>query len=474
MNPGSPDYVVPFAIDLDGPVDVGALAAAVRDVVGRHEPLHSVFEDTASGVVQVARPVELDLSPIVVAPGTLDDALAALGSGGFDLTREVPVRIRIFERAPERYTVAVTAHHIAVDGLSFGPLTRDLMTAYAARRAGREPGWPELPVGYGRFAQWQRSVSATTAPADVAYWSERLRGTPELLELPTDRPRKPAAPGLRDGWRSRSTPNCTAPWTQWPVAAGSPFMVVQSALALTLAVLSGSEDITVGTPTSGRPDPALDDLVGMFAGTVVLRTRVDHRQTFAEFLAAVRTTDLEAFAHADLPFDQVVDAVAPVRSATHHPLFQVMLAYQNFGGTELLLDDVAVRRRNIESAVSRYDLELSLREMRADDGAAAGLDGDLVYPAELFDSATIARWSELLHHILSTVVADPSRTLGDLEWVTPAEAAALVPSRGPKAPAPQTLPELLAADRTGVAARCGSEELTYRELDARSTGGPAA
>ncbi|WP_230989936.1 non-ribosomal peptide synthase/polyketide synthase [Rhodococcus oxybenzonivorans] len=471
MNPGSPDYVVPFAIDLDGPVDVGALAAAVRDVVGRHEPLHSVFEDTASDVVQVARPVDLDLSPIVVASGTLDDALAALGSRGFDLTREVPVRIRIFERAPECYTVAVAAHHIAVDGLSFGPLTRDLMTAYAARRAGREPGWPELPVGYGRFAQWQRSVSATTAPADVAYWSERLQGTPELLELPTDRPRMPAA--TRTAGRVAFTVDAELHGAVDAVARScgvTPFMVVHSALALTLAVLSGSEDIAVGTPTSGRPDPALDDLVGMFAGTVVLRTRVDHRQTFTEFLAAVRDTDLEAFAHADLPFDQVVDAVAPVRSATHHPLFQVMLAYQNFGETELLLDDVAVRRRNIESAVSRYDLELSLREMRADDGAAAGLDGDLVYPAELFDSATIARWSELLHHILSTVVADPSRTLGDLEWVTPAEAAALVPSRGPKAPAPQTLPELLAADRTGVAARCGSEELTYRELDARSNG----
>ncbi|MDV7269195.1 condensation domain-containing protein, partial [Rhodococcus oxybenzonivorans] len=245
-------------------------------------------------------------------------------------------------------------------------------------------------------------------------------------------------------------------------------MVVHSALALTLAVLSGSEDIAVGTPTSGRPDPALDDLVGMFAGTVVLRTRVDQRQTFTEFLAAVRDTDLEAFAHADLPFDQVVDAVAPVRSATHHPLFQVMLAYQNFGGTELRLDEVAVRRRSIESAVSRYDLELSLSEMRADDGAAAGLTGDLVYPAELFDSSTVVRWSELLHHILSTVVADPSRALGDLEWVTPAEAAALVPSRGPKALAAQTLPELLTADRTGIAARCGNEELAYRELDARS------
>ncbi|MDV7269252.1 condensation domain-containing protein, partial [Rhodococcus oxybenzonivorans] len=192
------------------------------------------------GVVQVARPVELDLSPIAVAPGTLDDELAALGSHGFDLTREVPIRIRIFERAPERYTVAVAAHHIAVDGLSFGPLTRDMMTAYVARRAGREPGWPELPVGYGRFAQWQRSVSATTAPADVAYWSERLRGTPELLELPTDRPRMPAA--TRTAGRVAFAVDAALHGAVDAVARScgvTPFMVVHSALALTLAVLSG-------------------------------------------------------------------------------------------------------------------------------------------------------------------------------------------------------------------------------------------
>ncbi|MCQ4120973.1 non-ribosomal peptide synthase/polyketide synthase [Rhodococcus tibetensis] len=469
MNPGSADYVVPFAIDLDGPVDVSALAAAVRDVVGRHEPLHSVFEDTSSGVVQVARPVDLHLSPIAVAPGALDDALAAVSGHGFDLTREVPVRIRIFQRAPELYTVAVAAHHIAVDGLSFGPLTRDMMTAYAARRAGHEPGWPELPVGYRQFARWQRSVSAAAAPADITYWSERLQGSPELLPLPTDRPRVPASARTAGKVAFSVDPALHRAVDGVARSCGvTPFMVMHSALALTLAVLSGSEDIAVGTPTSGRPDPALDDLVGMFAGTVVLRTQVDSRSTFAEFLATVRDNDLEAFAHADLPFDQVVDAVAPVRSATHHPLFQVMLAYQNFGETELQLDDVAVRRRSIESAVSRYDLELSLRETRDHDGTPAGLDGDLVYPAELFDSATVVRWSELLHRILSAAVADPSRTLGDIELVTPAETAALVPSLGPKAPEPQTLPELLRGDRPGVAARCGNEELTYRELDARS------
>ncbi|MFZ2177037.1 MAG: amino acid adenylation domain-containing protein, partial [Rhodococcus sp. (in: high G+C Gram-positive bacteria)] len=457
MNPGSADYVVPFAVDLDGPVDVDALTAAVRDVISRHEPLRTVFRETDTGVVQTPSEPALDLNPLIVDEDGLEQAITALTSTGFDLTSAPPVRVQLLHCAG-RWTVVVAAHHIVLDGMSLAPLTRDLLTAYRARRDGHAPDWAELPVRYGDYARWQRQIVADSS--DLTYWQSALDGLPELLPLPTDRP--------------RTTPATTAAHVPFTVdesvhrgisdlarrAGATPFMVVHSALAATLSVLSGTSDIAIGTPVSGRTDPMLDHLVGMFVGTVVLRTRVDPNRSFTDLLAAVRTADLAAYAHADQPFERVVDAVSPARSTTHHPLFQVLLAYQSGIDTELTFDNLTVRSRNLTSAVSRYDLEVQLRAHHS------GLDGVISYPTELFDHTTITRWAALFQTVLTAAVTEPSTAIGDLDLLEPSERA-LVPAVGGDSAPEVMFPDLLVGS-TGVAVCCGDTELTYRELDQRA------
>ncbi|TQC40146.1 amino acid adenylation domain-containing protein, partial [Rhodococcus sp. WS4] len=469
INPRSADYLVPFAVDLDGDVDVDALAAAVRDVVTRHEPLRTVFPDTDSGPVQAVHAAQLDLTPETTGAEGVDAAIGALAGRGFDLTGEVPVRIRIFERAPGSYTVAVVVHHIVMDGLSFAPLIRDLVTAYESRRAGHAPAWADLAVRYSDYARWEREVQSASAQQHLEFWIAELDGLPELLPLPTDRPR--ASPGQLTAGQVPFRMDAELHLAVEDLARthkSTTFMVVHAALAVALSVVSGSNDLSVGTPVSGRTDPALDDLVGMFVGTVVLRSRVDPRATFADFLASVRAADLAAFAHADVPFDQVVDAVGHDRAGGHTPLFQVMLAYENFTHGEAAFEGVTVRNRDVASTVSRFDLEVTIRELHGEGRRASGLDGEIRYPVELFDDATIARWAGLLQRILRAATADPLVVVGEIDVIDAAERAALVPLAGPAAVEPVTLPNLLRGDLEGVALRFEGSDTTYRQLDARA------
>ncbi|MCK8675732.1 amino acid adenylation domain-containing protein, partial [Rhodococcus sp. HM1] len=368
------------------------------------------------------------LDPVPVPADRLDDALAACAATGFDVATDLPLRVTLFELGDDEHVLAVIAHHIAADGASLAPLARDVMTAYLARSSGSAPAWEPLPVQYADFALWQRgwlgdpADPESVAGRQLAFWRDRLAGAPELLSLPTDRPRPPQQSFRGDTVRFDIAPELYRRIGAIAQAhAATPFMTVHAALAALLARLSGSDDISIGSPVSGRGDRALDELVGMFVGTVVLRTPVSGGRSFAEHLQAVRAIDLDSFEHTDVPFELVVDTVAAGRSAAYSPLFQVMLAFQNNEAAHLELPGLTVDATEIATDTTKFDLHLLLSEVPGDDGGPVALSGALSYATDLFDRATAAAFADRFVRLLTAAVDTPDVPIGDLDLLTPTE-----------------------------------------------------
>ena len=338
-------YNMPVALRLGGRLDVEALGAALADVVGRHESLRTLFAAPGGIPQQVVMPPErADFGWHVVDAGgwpadRLEEAIGAVVRHAFDLATEIPLRATLFRIADEEHVLVAVVHHIAADGWSIAPLVGDLGVAYAARCAGQAPGWAPLAVQYVDYTLWQRAqfgeLDDPDSPiaAQLAYWEQALAGMPERLQLPTDRP----YPAVADYRGASLTVEWPAELQQRVRAVArehnaTSFMVIQAALAVLLAKLSASSEVAVGFPIAGRRDPALDELVGFFVNTLVLRVDLAGDPTVAEVLAQVQQRSLAAFEHQDVPFEVLVERLNPTRSLAHHPLVQVMLAWQNFPG----------------------------------------------------------------------------------------------------------------------------------------------
>ncbi|MBF6484426.1 amino acid adenylation domain-containing protein, partial [Nocardia otitidiscaviarum] len=447
VSAGSAAYNLPFALRLSGSLDTEALAYALDDVVTRHEVLRTVYPETADGPVQLVLPAgspeaAVRLAPVRVTSEEAFAAVAELAATPFDVTREVPIRVRLLEisdLAPgsrREYVLAVVAHHIAADASSMGPLVRDIMTAYAARTGGYEPGWQPLAVQYADYALWQRAVLGdehdpeSIAAQQIDYWRTALADLPDLLELPTDRPR-PAVASLA-GARVDVTIDADTHAGLVRLARehnATMFMVVHTAFAVLLARLSGSGDIAIGTPVAGRGERELDDLIGMFVNTVVFRTRLDGGDAFADVLARQRDIDLQAFSHADIPFERLVEVLSPPRTTAHHPLFQVGLSFQNMARAALELPGLTIAGVDADLDVSQFDLHLIVSDGYDEHGAPAGIGGFITYATDLFDERTVAGFVERLNRLLAAVVADSAARVGDIDLLAPAERAELLHTR---------------------------------------------
>ncbi|WP_153349224.1 non-ribosomal peptide synthetase, partial [Nocardia aurantia] len=411
-------YNIPAAVRLSGRLDLAALRAAIADVVTRHETLRTIYPSHDGIAYQQVLPSgraipEPDIVELTGAE--LLPALYEFAGRGFDVTEQTPARLRLYRLDATEHVLVVVVHHIATDGFSMTPLVRDLMTAYVARSAGSEPGWTPLPVQYADYALWQRDVLGSEddrrslIAQQLSYWQDALAGLPDELRLST-RPR-PAVAGYHAGTHRFQVPaDLIEALNRVGHAHGTTlFMVVHSAFAALLARLSGTDDIAVGIPVAGRGDRALDDLVGMFVNTLVLRARVDSGASFAELLAQVREHDLQAFAHADVPFERLVEVLNPARSQARHPLFQVMLSFQNLGRTALELPGLAVTALDLDQPAAKFDLQLTLSET---DGI--GMSAELTYAADLFDDDYAAIFAERFLRVLDAVASDPTECVGDL------------------------------------------------------------
>ncbi|MBC9710975.1 amino acid adenylation domain-containing protein [Streptomyces sp. TRM66268-LWL] len=425
LETDNPAYNIPVAVRLKGALDVAALRAAVRDVVVRHEALRTRYPDTDGRPRQEivdAAAVRVDLPVSVLS----EEAVRAAARRGFDLAAELPLRAELFRLSDEEHVLLLVVHHIAADGWSVGPLGTDLARAYEARRAGEAPAWSPLPVQYADYTLWQRELLGSVSDEQLTYWRAVLDGLPEELELPADRPR-PAAPTHRGGQvEFRIDGALHAAVAALARAQGaSTFMVLQAALATLLSKLGAGEDIPLGSPVAGRTDPALDDLVGLFVNTLVLRTDLSGNPTFRELLDRVRATDLAAYAHQDLPFEALVDALAPTRSLSRHPLFQTMLTLHNTPDSAVQLAGTESEPLLLGTGTAKADLAFELFERRTDEGAPDGIDAVLEYSSDLFDEATARSFAERLAHLLGALTGAPDRPVGEAEVLLPAESAAV-------------------------------------------------
>ncbi|MEV6395100.1 condensation domain-containing protein [Streptomyces sp. NPDC051907] len=438
MEGPSPTYNVPLVLRLAGTLDRAALADAVADVVARHESLRTVFPDVDGAPVQrvldaaEARPA---LRARDVEPAGLAAALRQEAAHAFDLAVEPPIRTALLRTGPDEHVLLVLVHHIATDDWSTTPLTRQLSQAYTARLDGAPPAWEPLPVQYADFAVWQRDVLGEESDPDsemaehLAYWKQELTGAPELLSLPLDRPRPPVASGrgrrVPFGWDAGTQASLDALARETGTTV---FMTVQAAVAELLTRLGAGTDIPLGAAFSGRTDESLDDLIGFFTNTLVLRTDTSGAPTFRQLVLRTRETNLSAHAHQDCPFDRLVDALKPARSLGHHPLFQVMLAYQNAGRNDLSLPGLSVVVEEIDTEAAKFDLALVFSEGGpvAAPAGPSGMTGSLHYAADLFDESTAKTMTERLVRLVRAAAADPDRPLSRVDVLSAPERALLL------------------------------------------------
>ncbi|MFG1796632.1 amino acid adenylation domain-containing protein [Nocardia sp. NPDC049149] len=485
-------YNVPLVLRMNGKLDVDALVVALHAVQGRHETLRTVFPEAggepAQQVLDLAS-AAITLFVATVTPDAVDEAVRRFAAPGFDLAGMVPMRAALISVSPEgdqgvqnpaevsdEHVLVLVVHHIAMDGWSLQPMAVDVATAYRAACAGRSPEWDELAIQYADYTLWQQDTLGAESDAEsvlsrqLDYWRGALDGIPELLTVPADR-RRPPVPSYQGG-----LVECTVdPFTHKElrtVATSnnvSMFMVLHAALAVLLHRMTGLDDITVGSPVAGRGHPALDRLIGMFVNTLVLRTSIDPDARFTDLLHTVRDTDLDAFAHADVPFERLVEVLNPARSQAHHPLFQVMLSVQNQPAGGLELPELRIEAADIDTGIAKFDLQFTLTEAQTPEREPAGITLTVNYASDLFDEQTALRLGKRLVRLLAAIAANPTTAVGDLELLDPAEWSGLAPVRGAEADRPVTFPEVFEAaaniDRAAIALRADDTQVSYDALD---------
>ncbi|MFE6993840.1 condensation domain-containing protein, partial [Streptomyces pharetrae] len=390
---------------------------ALDGLVARHEALRTTFAEQDGQPWQLVRPphpVDLVADDLTTAPdprAALEELLEREAATPFDLAAGPLLRARLARTAADEHVLALAVHHIVTDGWSLGVLGRDLGELYAAAHERRRPELPELPVRYADHAAWQRARTEQ-AERQLAHWREKLDGVPPL-ELPTDRPRP--AVRTRDG--ALVTFALPAELTdrlreRGREADATLYMALLTACTVLLSRWADQDDFAVGTVTAGRERPELHDVVGMFVNTLVLRNQVRPGMSFRALLEQVRGTVLDAFAHQDVPFERLVDALQPERDTSRTPLFQVMVALHNLGAEAPALPGLDAEPVLPPVRHATFDLAFDFVE------ADGGVTGHLEYNTGLFDEDTVRRLADRLRLLLEAAVRDPDRDVRALELMT--------------------------------------------------------
>ncbi|QAW05417.1 nonribosomal peptide synthetase DhbF [Bacillus subtilis] len=480
----SPTYNIPVTVRLSGELDQGLLKAALYDLVCRHESLRTIFPESQGTSYQHILDADQacpELHVTEIAEKELSDRLAEAVRYNFDLAAEPAFRAELFVIGPDEYVLLLLVHHIVGDGWSLTPLTRDLGTAYAARCHGRSPEWAPLAVQYADYALWQQELLGnednpnSLIAGQLAFWKETLKNLPDQLELPTDysRPAEPSHDG--DMIHFRIEPEFHKRLQELArTNRVSLFMVLQSGLAALLTRLGAGTDIPIGSPIAGRNDDALGDLVGLFINTLVLRTDTSGDPSFRELLDRVREVNLAAYDNQDLPFERLVEVLNPARSRATHPLFQIMLAFQNTPDAELHLPDMESSLRINSVGSAKFDLTLEISEDRLADGTPNGMEGLLEYSTDLFKRETAQALADRLMRLLEAAESDPDEQIGNLDILAPEERSSMVADwqsvseKIPHACLPEQFEKQAALRPDAIAVVYEDQALSYAELNERA------
>ncbi len=478
LHPGGTEYVAPWTWRVRGPLDVDALRAAWRVAVRRHEVLRTRYRAVDGEPVQVVDDdvsVDLPMTDLSALPPAEQDRRIAeetadLVGTPFDLGRDTPLRLRLLLLSAEHHMLLMAVHHIAFDGWSVGVLARELGELYSGFAAGTPVELPRPPVRYADFAAWQRNRADGPAMArQLAYWRARLAGL-RPTDLPTDRPR----PSTQDT-RGASTSFTVPAWLGRAARElgrtrrATPFMVLLAVFELLVGRYSGRSDVAVGTPIAGRTRADVRDLVGLFVSTLVLRVDLSGDPSFLDLLDRVRTAALEGYAHQDLPFERLVNELAPKRDLSRNPLFSHMFVLQDNETADFRGAGVSAESLPMPPRSAKFDLTLQLTERP--DGS---FDGVIEYATALFDRDTIVRLAGHYVELLTAATATPDVPTGRLSMLPAGERRQLVAGWNDTARAlpDVTVPELFdrQARRTpdAVAVTSAGETVSYRELAARA------
>ncbi|HYX22519.1 MAG TPA: condensation domain-containing protein, partial [Thermoanaerobaculia bacterium] len=486
LEPGSPLYNMPGALRIEGPLDGAVLAQCLGEIARRHEALRTVFGELDAAPegspVQVIRPAEPFPLPVVDLAGLPESAREALAlslireqaARPFDLTRGPLLRGLLVRLAEREHAVVLTLHHVAGDGWSLGLLGREIAALYPAFAAGRPSPLSDLPVQYADYALWQRSwLHGEVLEQEVAWWRRQLAGLPPLLELPTDRPR-PAVQSHRGASRPVRLPAALTRQAETLARreGATLFMVLLAGFQALLARASGQDELAVGSPVAGRTHRELEPLIGFFVNTLVLRGDLTGTPTFRELLGRVRDTALAAWLHQDVPFEKLVEELAPERSLARTALFQVMLVLQNAAVEGLEIETLSLRPVEVAAATAKFDLTLTL------EAREGGLSGTMTHATDLFDATTVDRLLAGFERLLAAATAadtGPELPAAELPLLGAAEQHQLLLEWGAirrEVPATSTLHGRFAAQarRTPAAPAltCGDLTVTYGELDRRA------
>jgi amino acid adenylation domain-containing protein/non-ribosomal peptide synthase protein (TIGR01720 family) len=479
MEPESPIYNIPAAVRLKGTLNVIALEKGLNELIRRHESLRTTFSTVAGRAVQEIHPAYNLKLPVVdlthLPEAERENEAMRLAHEevrrSFDLAKGPLLRLQLLRLGEEDHVLVVSMHHIISDGWSVGVLIRELTALYDAFLADRPSPLPDLPIQYADFAYWQRHwLEGEEMERQLAYWKEQLGDSPPVLELPTDRPR-PATQTFRGARTSFELPvelfKKLRDLSQQEDA--TLFMTLMAAYMTLLYRYSRQEDLCVGTPVANRSRAETESIIGFFVNTLVIRGDLSGAPSFRELLRRIRKVSLEAFAHQDVPFEKIVDALQPERDLSHSPLFQVMLVHQKSSTQTLQVPGLTLQPLQLDTGTAKFDLTLTVVE------EGERLRGEFEYNTDLFEATTIERMVTHFRLLLESVVEDPARSISTIPLLTQGERDQLLTKWGR---AERDWPQQLCVHRwfekqvqrspDSVAVAFGEERLTYRELNGRA------
>src|ERR1041385_4749932 len=478
LEPDNAAYNLSTAVQLSGHFELPIMARALNEIVRRHEILRTTIAEEHGQPVQVIHTARQVPVPLVDLTALSPDVKAAMArrlaneeaNRPFDLRRGPLLRATVLRLAAEDHVGLFTLHHIVTDGWSMEVLVKEFAGIYEAFTNGRPSPLHELPIQYADFAEWQREkLSGPALNSHLSYWKKQLRGSNGLLELPFDRPR-PLVQTYHGGHSSLSLPdklsNDLRSLTQREGC--TLFMTLLAAFQILLYRYSGEPDISVGIPVAGRSRPEVQNLIGFFLNTLVVRSKIDGAATFREFMQQVKETAVGAQAHQDVPFELIVEHVQPERSLTHSPLFQVMFNLLNSPEQPIALPGLDLKPFDARQNGSKFDMTLYVTE------ADAPLDLVLAYNTDLFDASTVDQMLRHFQTLLEGITAEPEIPLSQIPLVTGPELQQLILTWndtqrdfGPPRSIQALFDLSLARAPHAVAVTCGPESLTYLELDQR-------
>ncbi|MCW5312699.1 amino acid adenylation domain-containing protein [Nostoc sp. KVJ3] len=478
MEPGNPFYNISRSVLLKGSLNVAALEQSINEIVRRHEVLRTSFTDVDGQPVQkIASALNIKLPIIDLGELSQEEReveVRRLASSqarqSFDLTQDALLRTSLLRLEEEEHILVFTIHHIVADGWSAGVIVREVAALYKSFSGDKPSSLPNLTIQYADFAIWQRQWLQTEIQlSQMAYWKQQLGGNLPILQLPTDRPR-PAIQtfrGRKQSWQiSKVLTEALKSFSRRE--AVTLFMTLLAAFKTLLYRYTNQADILIGSPIANRNRSEIEPLIGFFVNTLVLRTDLSENPSFKELLRRVREVTLDAYAHQDLPFEQLVEELQPQRNLSHTPLFQVMLILQNAPMEVLKLPGVILSPMEVETETAMFDITVFLTETEQ------GLMSVFEYNSDLFDAATINRMQGHFQILLEGIVANPDRCLSDLPILTATEQQQLLVDWNqtsadyPSSCIHQLFETQVEQTPNSIAVVFEDQQLTYQELNVRA------